>query len=59
MIDLHDGPAGGHFSRDTTTHKILESDTIGPHCSKMHMPMSESATSVKGVVEDKLKQQDH
>ena len=23
MIDLHDGPAGGHFSGDTTTHKIL------------------------------------
>ena len=23
MVDLHDGPAGGHFSGDTTTHKIL------------------------------------
>ena len=23
MIDLHDGPARGHFSGDTTAHKIL------------------------------------
>ena len=23
MIDLHDGPAGRHLSRDMTTHKIL------------------------------------
>ena len=23
MIDLHDGPARGHFSRDTIAHKIL------------------------------------
>ena len=59
MIDLHDGPAGGHFSGDTKTIKFSELDTIGPCCSKMHMPMSESAKSVKGVVEDKLKQQDH
>ena len=59
MIYLHDGPAGGHFSGDTTAHKISEWDTIGPHYSKMHMPMSENVTSVKGVVEDKLKQQDH
>ena len=35
--------------------KFSEPDTIGPHFSKMHMPMSESATFVKGVVEDKLK----
>ena len=21
--EVHDGPTGGHFSRDTTTHKIL------------------------------------
>ena len=39
--------------------KFLEPDTIGPHFSKTHMPMSGSATFVKGVVEDKLKQQDH
>ena len=39
--------------------KFSELDTIGLHYSKMHMPMSESATSTKGVVEDKLKQQDH
>ena len=38
--------------------KFSEPDTIGQHYSKMHMPMSESATFVKGVVEDKLKQQD-
>ena len=23
MTELHDGPAGGHFSGDTTAHKIL------------------------------------
>jgi hypothetical protein len=23
LFDLHDGPAGGHFIGDTTTHKIL------------------------------------
>ena len=22
-IELHDGPAGGHFSGETTTHKVL------------------------------------
>ena len=39
--------------------KFSKLDTIGPHCSRMHMPMSESAISAKGVEEDKLKQQDH
>ena len=39
--------------------KFLEPDTIGPHYSKMHTLMSESATSAKGVVEDKLKRQGH
>ena len=23
IIELHDGPGGGHFSGDTTAHKIL------------------------------------
>ena len=23
VVEVHDGPAGGHFSGDTTTHKIL------------------------------------
>ena len=23
VVELHDGPAGGHFSGDTTAHKIL------------------------------------
>ena len=23
VLELHDGPAGGHFSGDTTTHNIL------------------------------------
>ena len=23
VIELHDGPVGGHFLEDTTTHKIL------------------------------------
>ena len=39
--------------------KFSKMDTIGPHSLKMHTPMSESETFVKGVVEDKLKQQDH
>ena len=59
MTELHDGPAGGHFLGDTTTHKILEPDTIGPRFSKMHTPMSGSATFVKGVVEDNLRQPHH
>ena len=24
VAELHDGPTGGHFSRDTTRHKILQ-----------------------------------
>ena len=36
--------------------KFSDLDTIGPHYSKMHMPMSESATFAKSVVDDKLKQ---
>ena len=23
LIELHDGPTGGHFSGETTTHKVL------------------------------------
>ena len=30
MIDLHDGPAGGHFSGDTTAHKILRAGYYCP-----------------------------
>ena len=30
MIDLHDGPTGGHFSRDTTAHKILRAGYYWP-----------------------------
>ena len=30
MIDLHDWPAGGHFSRDTKTHKILRAGYYWP-----------------------------
>ena len=30
MIDLHDGPTGGHFSRDTTAHKILRAGYYCP-----------------------------
>ena len=39
--------------------KFSEPDTIGPHCSNMHMPMSENVIPTKGVDEDKIKQQDH
>ena len=59
MIELHDGPAGGHFSGDTTSHKILRAGYYWPTLFKMHMPMSESVISAKGVEEDKLKQRDH
>ena len=30
MIDLHDAPAGGHFSEDTTAHKILRAGYYWP-----------------------------
>ena len=30
VAELHDGPAGGHFSRDTTTHKILRARYYWP-----------------------------
>ena len=30
MIDLHDGPTGGHFSGDTTAHKILKAGCYWP-----------------------------
>ena len=30
MIDLHDGPTGGHFFGDTTAHKILRAGYYWP-----------------------------
>ena len=30
VAELHDGPVGGHFSRDTTTHKILRDGYYWP-----------------------------
>ena len=30
IIELHDGPAGGHFSRDTTAHNILRARYYWP-----------------------------
>ena len=30
MSELHDGPAGGHYSGDTTTHKILRAGYYWP-----------------------------
>ena len=30
MVDLHDGPAGGHFFGDTTAHKILRARYYWP-----------------------------
>ena len=53
------GLLGDIFSEIPQLIKFSEPNTIGPRFSKMHTPMSESATFVKGVVEDKLKQQDH
>ena len=59
MIDLHDGPAGGHFSGDTTAHKILRAGYYWPHYLRMHTPMSEILISSRGVEEDNPKQRDH
>ena len=57
MIELHDGPAGGHFFGDTTTHKILRAGYYWTTVFKdAHADMSESAISAKGVEEDKLNQ---
>jgi hypothetical protein len=30
LQELHDGPAGGHFGGDTTTHKILHAGYYWP-----------------------------
>ena len=30
MSILHDGPAGGHYSRDTTAHKVLRAGYYWP-----------------------------
>ena len=30
IAELHDGPAGGHFSGDTTSHKILRAGYYWP-----------------------------
>ena len=30
MLELHDGPAGGHFKLNTTTHKILHAGYYSP-----------------------------
>ena len=30
IVELHDGPAGGHFSGDTTTHNILRAGYYSP-----------------------------
>ena len=53
------GLLGDIFLEILQLTKFLEPVTIGPCFSKMHMPMSGSATFVKGVVEDNLKQLDH
>ena len=30
LIELHDGPAGGHFNGETTTHKVLKAGYYWP-----------------------------
>ena len=30
LTELHDGPAGGHFSRETTAHKVLRAGYYWP-----------------------------
>ena len=30
LIELHDGPAGGHFSKETTEHKVLKEGYYWP-----------------------------
>ena len=34
LQELHDGPAGGHFGGDTTTHKILHAGYYWPNLFK-------------------------
>ena len=53
------GLQGGIFLEILQLIKFSELNNIGPHCSNMHTPMSKNVTFVKGVVEDKLNQQDH
>ena len=53
------GLLGDIFLEILQVIKFSDLDTISPHYSNMHMPMLESATFSKGVVDDKLKQQDH
>jgi hypothetical protein len=31
LKDMHDGPVGGHFSGDTTTHKVLRAGILLAH----------------------------
>ena len=39
LQELHDGPAGGHFGADTTTHKIIHAGYYWPPCLEMLMNM--------------------
>ena len=59
MTDLHDGPAGGHFSGDTTAHKILRAVYYWPTLFKDAHAHVRKCDIVKGVVEDNLKQPHH
>ena len=56
IAELHDGSAGGHFSSDTTTHKILRAGYYFLHYLRMLMLMLENVMLIKEVLEDKPKQ---
>ena len=59
MAELHDGPARGHFSGDTTAHKILRAGYYWPTLFKDAHAHVRKCDIVKGVVEDNLKQPHH
>ena len=59
LQELHDGPVGGHFGGNTTTHKILHAGIIGLHFSNILMNMQENAKCVKAHLEDKETQHSH
>ena len=55
MQELHDGPAGGHFRGNTTTHKILHAGYYWPTLFKYAHEMQENVKCVKMQWKEKEK----
>ena len=49
MTDLHDGPAGGHYSGDTTAHKILRAGHYWPTLFKYAHAQTEANKATRFV----------